>query len=184
MIINGFFIWDKQSKINNNSAETVMNSDKNFRNLTTVFLTYNNRPYQHGFIEDLRDILNMQNATNEEVAQAYFNKVVKEQQEQEDNKISTEDKISILEDENKSLKESQITQDDEILQNMLATTEIFEMVLVISTPMALDIENKNIGGNCMVEVYVTLILKGAKTIDQVPQVIRQKVEEQLELLTK
>lgn len=90
-----------------------------------------------------------------------------------------DDKISILEGEQKA-------QNEEILSNMLATTEVFEMILTMSAPMSVDIENKNknLGGNSMVEVYVTLILKGVKTIDQVPTVIREKVREQLDLLVK
>lgn len=88
-----------------------------------------------------------------------------------------ENKISILEAEQKK-------QQEEILQNMLATTEVFEMILTMSAPMSVDIQTKNLGGNSMVEVYVTLILNGVKTIDQVPTILREKVREQLNLLVK
>ena len=40
------------------------------------------------------------------------------------------------------------------------------------------------GVNQTVEVYVTLILKGQKTIEQVPAIIREQVQTQLDLLTK
>ncbi|WP_195238700.1 CD1375 family protein [Romboutsia sp. 1001285H_161024_C4] len=108
-------------------------------------------------------------------------RAIEKQEQEEAYKQTDAYKISILEGE-------QETQNEEILSNMLATTEVFEMILTMSTPMSVDIENKNknknLGGNSMVEVYVTLILKGAKTIDQVPAIIRDQVQAQLDLLTK
>lgn len=92
------------------------------------------------------------------------------------------DKISILEGEDEKLKAEQTQQNDEILVNMLANTEMFEMILEMM-PVSYSIEKtKNTGGSSMVEVYVTLILKGIKTIDDVPMVIRAQVEERLRQL--
>ena len=65
---------------------------------------------------------------------------------------------------------------------MLASAELFEMVLMMM-PMSVSM-SKSMEVNPMVEVYVTLILKGEKTIEQVPAVIRDKVQAQLDLLTK
>ena len=82
-------------------------------------------------------------------------------------------KISILEAENEKLKVEQEQQNEEILVNMLASTEMFEMILGMM-PMTLSIEDentKNNGGNSMIEVYCTLIIKGVKTIEDVPLVI-------------
>lgn len=39
------------------------------------------------------------------------------------------------------------------------------------------------GGGNMVAVYATLILKGVKTIDDVPEKLRPEVEEMLKILT-
>ena len=86
-------------------------------------------------------------------------------------------KISILEAE-------QEKQNEEILVNMLANTEMFEMILGMM-PMTLSIEDKNTknnGGSNMVEVYCTLIIKGVKTIEDVPLVIREQVIERLKQL--
>lgn len=89
-----------------------------------------------------------------------------------------------------SLETTQKTQGDNIVSNMLATTEIFEMILSMSTPESVDINTKtrtkNLGGSNMVliEVYVSLILAGEKTIEEVPKVIRDKVQKQLEALIK
>ena len=95
-----------------------------------------------------------------------------------------EKKISILEGENKQLKLEQEQQNEEILVNMLANTEMFEMILGMM-PMTLSIEDKNTknnGGNSMIEVYCTLIIKGVKTIEDVPLVIREQVIERLKQL--
>ena len=90
--------------------------------------------------------------------------------------------IKLLEETNSELIISQETQDEEIVTNMLASVELFEMVLSIA-PLSIDM-SKSMEVNPMVEVYVTLILKGEKTIEQVPAVIRDKVQAQLDLLTK
>ena len=97
---------------------------------------------------------------------------------------NTENKISILEAENEKLKMEQGQQNEEILVNMLANTEMFEMILGMMS-MTLSIEDKNTknnGGSNMVEVYVTLIIKGVKTIEDVPLVIREQVIERLKQL--
>jgi hypothetical protein len=95
-----------------------------------------------------------------------------------------QEKISILEAENEKLKVEQEQQNEEILVNMLANTEMFEMILGMM-PMTLSIEDKNTknnGGNSMIEVYCTLIIKGVKTIEDVPLVIREQVIERLKQL--
>ena len=92
------------------------------------------------------------------------------------------EKISILEAENEKLKVEQEQQNEEILVNMLANTEMFEIILGM-IPMTLSKDKtKNSGGNSMIEVYVTLIIKGVKTIEDVPLVIREQVIERLKQL--
>lgn len=98
-------------------------------------------------------------------------------------KLQSEE-IESLKIENKELKESQVRQDNEIIDGMLATTELFEMVLVMSASAIDNINAKNIGGRNMVQVYVTLILKGVKTIEDVPVMIREEVQKQLDILIK
>lgn len=91
-------------------------------------------------------------------------------------------KISILEAENEKLKVEQEQQNEEILVNMLANTEMFEMILGM-IPMTLSEDKaKNNGGSSMIEVYCTLIIKNVKTIDDVPLVIREQVIERLKQL--
>ena len=88
-------------------------------------------------------------------------------------------KISILEAENEKLKVEQEQQNEEILVNMLANTEMFEMILGM---MPAETNTKNNGGNSMIEVYCTLIIKGVKTIEDVPLVLREQVIERLKQL--
>lgn len=81
------------------------------------------------------------------------------------------------------IKEGQLTQDDEILSNMLATTQIFEMVLTISEPTSIDVDNintKTLGGNVGIcDIYASLIEKGVKTIGDVPAQIVEQVKNKL-----
>ena len=91
-------------------------------------------------------------------------------------------KISILEEENEKLKIEQEQQNEEILVNMLANTEMFEMLLGMMPMTLSEDKTKNNGGNSMIEVYCTLIIKGVKTIEDVPLVIREQVIERLKQL--
>lgn len=93
-------------------------------------------------------------------------------------------KTSILEAENEKFKAEQEQQNEEILVNMLANTEMFEMILsMMPTSLLIDEKNnKNSGGSSMIEVYCTLIIKGVKAIEDVPLVIRERVIERLKQL--
>ena len=94
---------------------------------------------------------------------------------EEDYKIKIDEsrtKISVLEDE-------QVQQNNEILVNMLANTEMFEMILGMM-PVEINLNSK--GVNPMVEVYATLIIKGVKSINDVPLVLREQVIERLKQL--
>ena len=92
------------------------------------------------------------------------------------------EKISILEAENEKLKVEQEQQNEEILVNMLANTEMFEMILGMMPMTLSEDKTKNNGGNSMIEVYCTLIIKNVKTIEDVPLVIREQVIERLKQL--
>ena len=87
-----------------------------------------------------------------------------------------------------NINDYQMMQDNEILTNMMASVDIFEMVVDMMSMQintASDINNNYWmpkwarGGSKMVELYVTLILKGKKTINDVPVKIRPMVEAML-----
>lgn len=74
----------------------------------------------------------------------------------------------------------QVKQDDDITNNFIANAEIYEMLLnQSSVNEASNISSfsvrKSGGESGMVEVYVALILRGKKTIEEVPAVIREQV---------
>ena len=77
------------------------------------------------------------------------------------------------------LEDEQVQQNNEILVNMLANTEIFEMILGM-IPVEINLNSK--GVNPMVEVYATLIIKGIKSIEDVPLVLTEQVIERLRQL--
>ena len=103
-------------------------------------------------------------------------------EELQNNQHQITNKISILEAENEKLKVEQEQQNEEILVNMLANTEMFEMILGMMPMMLSEDKTKNSGGSSMIEVYCTLIIKNVKTIEDVPLVIREQVIERLKQL--
>ena len=100
------------------------------------------------------------------------------------NNLITANSINILDVDNdiKDINIRQQTQDDEILVNLMASVDIYEMMLNLFAVQTFNIKDKKIGGDTMAEVYVTLILKGKKTIDQVPELVRPQVEAMLKQL--
>ena len=82
---------------------------------------------------------------------------------------------------NKQLK-SKLEENEQImLEAMLSVTEIYEAMLA-STPLLLADEEEVVVpiSDVMVQVYVTLILKGRKTLDEIPSVIRPMIEDKLQ----
>lgn len=71
--------------------------------------------------------------------------------------------------------------ESESLNTQLALVEVYELLILTEgiTPASKTI---SIGGNSMVTVYVSLIVKGAKTFDEVPEKIKADVKAELELL--
>ena len=87
-------------------------------------------------------------------------------------KTLLENRISNVEKEND-------TQDEVINTTMMATDELFMML----EPLLLsDTYNLERSVSKMVEMYVAMIQRGIKTIDQVPTRYREQVKELLSLL--
>ncbi|WP_461195220.1 hypothetical protein CDIF100009_03920 (plasmid) [Clostridioides difficile] len=96
-----------------------------------------------------------------------------------------EEKIEKLKQKQKinNLNTSQKTQDDDITDLMLATAEICEMVLSSQQTSTMSLKNiKFEGGSSMAAIYVGLIERGLKTIDQVPVKCREEVRKMCEVL--
>lgn len=93
--------------------------------------------------------------------------------EYEDIPLSDSEKIESLEKEH-------LVQERNIDTCLLANVELFEMLVSM---VSLESARYSEGGvSSMVEVYVTLILKGKKTLDEVPSIIRSQVESMLKEL--
>ncbi|HHQ5492290.1 TPA: CD1375 family protein [Clostridioides difficile] len=97
-----------------------------------------------------------------------------------------EEKIEKLKQKQKinNLNTSQETQDNDITDLMLATAEICEMVLSSQQASTMSLRNikLNEGGSSMAAIYVGLIERGLKTIDQVPVKYREEVRKMCEVL--
>ena len=84
------------------------------------------------------------------------------------------------------INDYQLMQDADILMNMMASTDIFELVIDMMSMQINEDNNSKVsllgktrGGNKMIELYVSLILKGKKTMNDVPSVIRPQVKAML-----
>ena len=75
-----------------------------------------------------------------------------------------DEKISYLEIEN--------------LNTQLAVVEVFELVIIATS----NAKAMRLGGNKMVTVYVSLLIKGAKKFSDVPETIKHLVKAELETL--
>ena len=94
-----------------------------------------------------------------------------------------EEKIELLEDENKKIKEVNNTQDILIDTTMLATDEIFTMIepILELVPQTISLERST---SKMVDMYVCMIQRGIKTIEEVPVRYREEVKRILTELEK
>ena len=98
-----------------------------------------------------------------------------------------EEKIELLEDENKKIKEVNNTQDILIDTTMMATDEVYTMLepILEMMPMTISIDGEMKGGSSkMVDMYVAMVQRGLKTIEQVPARYREEVREILAKLEK
>ncbi|MGG7057617.1 CD1375 family protein [Clostridium tertium] len=84
--------------------------------------------------------------------------------------------IEKLKKENEELKEINNIQDEAINVNLLATDEIYSMLEPILS-MTAEISTLEVEGvSRMVDLYVVMIQRGLKTIDQVPARYREEVK--------
>lgn len=94
-----------------------------------------------------------------------------------------EERVELLEDENKKIKEVNNTQDILIDTTMMATDEVFMMLepILEMIPQTMSLERSV---SKMVDMYVAMVQRGLKTIEQVPARYREEVREILAKLEK
>ena len=97
--------------------------------------------------------------------------------------LTLEEKIELLEDENKKIKEVNNTQDILIDTTMMATDEVYTMLepILEMIPQTMSLERSV---SKMVDMYVAMVQRGLKTIEQVPARYREEVTEILAKLEK
>ena len=95
-----------------------------------------------------------------------------------------EERVELLEDENKKIKEVNNTQDILIDTTMMATDEVYTMLEPILEMIPTTIESKERSVSKMVDMYVAMVQRGLKTIEQVPARYREEVIEILAKLEK
>lgn len=83
-----------------------------------------------------------------------------------------------IKNESESYKARYEVQQQETTDALIASTELFELIL--DQPEAVNLLERR-AGTVMIKIYATLITKGEKTIEQVPLIIRQQVEDMLQL---
>ena len=87
-----------------------------------------------------------------------------------------------LEQSNKELEAKVAENEENLVFAMMACTELYEMMLSVS-----EVNVYNYGkdmvvkmASAMVKVYVNLVKRGLKTLDEVPERLRAEVEAELE----
>ena len=87
-----------------------------------------------------------------------------------------------LEQKNQALEAKVAENEENLVFAMMACTELYEMMLSVS-----DVNVYNYGkdmvvkmASAMVKVYVNLVKRGLKTLDEVPERLRAEVEAELE----
>ena len=87
-----------------------------------------------------------------------------------------------LEQSNKELEAKVAENEENLVFAMMACTELYEMMLSVS-----EVDVYNYGkdmvvkmASAMVKVYVNLVKRGLKTLEEVPEKLRTEVEAELE----
>ena len=85
-----------------------------------------------------------------------------------------------LEQNNQDLETSLQENEENIVFAMMACTELYEMLLSVAEVNEYGKDGVVKMASAMVKVYVNLIKRGLKTLDEVPEKLRAEVEAELE----
>lgn len=84
-----------------------------------------------------------------------------------------------IEDNNVKLEEKIAENEENIVFAMMACTELYEMLISFTNVYDYGKDGVAKMASAMVKVYVNLIKRGLKTLEDVPEKIRAEVEEEL-----
>ena len=99
------------------------------------------------------------------------------------NEIEVSNELSVL-DRLKIVEETNQIQDEIIDIQLMATDELYTIVEPLLAEIQVCNSTYNLGGSKMVEMYVCMVQRGLKTIDEVPLRYREEVRTILEQLEK
>ena len=87
-----------------------------------------------------------------------------------------------LEQNNQSLEAKVAENEENLVFAMMACTELYEMLLSVSEVNVYDYGKDMVVkmASAMVKVYVNLVKRGLKTLEEVPERLRAEVEAELE----
>ena len=85
-----------------------------------------------------------------------------------------------LEQNNQALETRLQENEENIIFAMMACTELYEMLLSVAEVNEYGKDGVVKMASAMVKVYVNLIKRGLKTLDEVPEKLRAEVEAELE----
>jgi hypothetical protein len=90
------------------------------------------------------------------------------------NNFITSNSIDIV-----SLEEKTKVQEEELITSLLASTDMFEMILSLLGQNAIALTKENKEANRIIDIYTSLITRGKKTLEEVPNIIREAVKNKL-----
>lgn len=85
-----------------------------------------------------------------------------------------------LEQNNQDLENRLQENEENIVFAMMACTELYEMLISVSEVNEYGKDGVVKMASSMVKIYVNLIKRGSKTLDEVPEKLRAEVEAELE----
>ena len=88
-------------------------------------------------------------------------------------------KNAFIEANNVKLEEKISENEENIIFTMMACTELYEMLISLTNVYDYGKDGVVRMASAMVKVYVNLIKRGLKTLDDVPEKLRAEVEEEL-----
>ncbi len=88
-------------------------------------------------------------------------------------------KNAYIEANNVKLEEKIIENEENVIFAMLACTELYEMLLMFTMEYEYGKDGVVKMASAMVRIYVNLVKRGLKTLDEVPENLKAEVEEEL-----
>lgn len=89
-------------------------------------------------------------------------------------------KNAFIEENNRKLEEKITENEENVVFAMIACTELYEMLLDFTSVYDYGKDGVVKMASAMVKIYVNLVKRGLKTIDEVPEKVRAEVEAELE----